>query len=140
MRRHYLIAIVTAAAIAGVAFWYASTPRTGSRVQLPVTTPVSIDISVLGRPLMTITNTDGLVGMMEMLRTGRTVEQHECKSRGTMELRFSDGQTLSMSFLPGHHFLRYEFAVRGGLFAVSRSQFLGTLKRAGVDVHKIPTG
>ena len=78
--------------------------------------------------------------MMEVLRTGRSVKQHECKHRGTMELRFADGQTLSMSFLPGHHDLHYEFAMRGGWFAVSRSRFMRALRAAGVDVHKIPTG
>jgi hypothetical protein len=139
MRRRYVIATVLAVAIAGFAYWYASSPRTGTRVQLPSSTPVAIDISVLGRPLATITNAEGLAAVMEMLRSGRSVRQHECKSRGTMELRFSDGQTLKMSFLPGHHFLHYEFAMGDGWFVVSRSRFMGALRAAGVDVHDIPT-
>jgi hypothetical protein len=139
MRRRSIIATVVAIAIAGFAYWYASAPRTGSRVQLPASTLASIDISVSGRPLTTITNADGLAAVMEVLRSGRSVEQHECKSRGRIELRFADGQTLSMSFLPGHHYLRYEFAMRGGWFAVPRSHFMSALRAAGVDVHEIPT-
>jgi len=111
----------------------------GNGVQLPVATPISIDISVWGRPLTTVTNAEGLAALMMVLRTGRSVELHECKDRGTMVLRFSDGPTLRIGFLPGHHHFRYEFAAQGGLFAVSRSQFLGALKTAGVDVQQIPT-
>jgi hypothetical protein len=56
-----------------------------------------------------------------------------------MELRFNDGQVLQVSFLPGHHSLHYEFAVSGGLYAVSRSRFIAALKAAGVDGQRIPT-
>ena len=51
-----------------------------------------------------------------------------------MILQFAEGQTLSVSFLPGHFPLRYEFAVRGQCFTVSRSRFLQALTTAGVDL------
>jgi hypothetical protein len=108
MPRRYVIAIGVAVIVAGFAYWCASTPRTGTRVQLPSSALATIDISVSGRPLTTITNAEGLAEVMAMLRTGRSVRQHESKSRGAMELRFTDGQTLKISFLPGHHF----FALR----------------------------
>jgi hypothetical protein len=140
MRRHYKIAIAAAICVAGlVCFWYDNKPLTGSRPRFPDTTPVSIDISVFGSPLTTITNVAGLTSVMGMLRSGRSVETHECKHRGRMALRFANQESLRVGFLPGHHFLRYEFDAPGGLFAVPRSQFLGALKAAGVDVHKIPT-
>ena len=139
MRRRYVIAIVTGVVLAGFAYWYASAPRTGARVQLPSGTLASIDISVVDRPLATITNADGLATVMEMLRSGRSVETHMCKNRGIMMLHFADGQSLRVSFLPGHHFLRYEFGAAGGLFSVSRSRFMGALSEAGADIQKIPT-
>jgi len=140
MRRRYTIPIVVAVIIGALASWYASEPRTGSKAQFLDGTPVSIDIAVMDRPLTTITNATAVTSVMEMLRVGRSVTPHECKSRGTMELHFADRQSVSLGFHPGHHFSRYEFAARGGMFAVSRSQFLRALKAAGVDVEKIPTG
>jgi hypothetical protein len=140
MRRRYSIAAFAIVGVLGFAFWFASAPRTGSSPEFLGDTPVSIDIAVMQRPLFTITNAVALVAVMEMLRSGRSVEAHECKSRGTMEIRFPDGHSVSLGFHPGHQFLRYEFAARGKMFAVSRSRFLGALKAAGVDVHKIPSG
>ena len=136
MRRSYQIAIVTATvAISWACCWYAATPRTGSRAELPSAPLVSIDISISDQTLAAITNTSGLRTIMEMLRSGRSVELHKCKSPGVMVLHFSDGESLRVGFRPGHHFLRYEFETPGGLFAVSRSRFVGTLRAAGVDVH-----
>ena len=142
MHRRYKV--TAAAAVLGACcfayYWYGGTPRTGARPQLPGAAPVSIEISISGRPLTTITNAAGLNSVMEMLRSGRSVEMHKCKNQGIMVLHFADGHSLRVSFLPGHHFMRYEFGTPDGLFTVSRSRFLEALRAAGVDVQKISSG
>lgn len=106
---------------------------------MPDKSPISIELGVLGQPSVAITNPAALASVMEMLRSGRSVEVHKCKDRGRMKLLFADGESLSVSLIPGHNFLRYEFGVSGELFAVSRRRFLGALQVAGVEVHRIPT-
>jgi hypothetical protein len=139
-RRYYIAAILIAVGLGVFVCWLGNSPRTGSKPEFLDRTPVSIDISVIGQSLTTLTNAAGIASVVEMLRSGRGVALHECKNRGTMVLRFADGQTLRIGFHPGHHFLRYEFAAPGGFFSVSRSRFFGALKAAGVDVREIPRG
>jgi hypothetical protein len=135
MRRRYTISIVVAMVV--IALWYVTEPRTGSRPQFLGGTPVSIDIKVMDDPSIAITNAAGVASVINMLRTGRSVRPHECKRRGRMVLNFADGSSITMGFLPGHNFLRYEFDAQGGMFTVSRSRFLGALKAAGVDINRI---
>jgi hypothetical protein len=140
MRRCYKLAIGAAAAAVGFAcYWYGGTPRTGGVPRLPET-PLAIDISVGNRLLATAANRPGLEWVMEMLRSGRSIEAHKCKSRGVMVLHFSGEKSLRVDLVPGHHFLRYEFITSDGTFAVSRSRFMKALKDVGVDVEEIPTG
>src|SRR5258705_377677 len=115
MRRSFYVVAVLVVGLGAFAYWWASSPGTGSKPQSLDRTPTSIDVSVMDRPLTTITNAAGIASVMKMLRSGRGVPRHECKSRGTMVLHFTDAQPLSVGFHPGHHFLRYEFATRGGI-------------------------
>jgi hypothetical protein len=133
--RRFIPAIVAAVSLGALAYWY----WTGSRVQVPTGTAVSIDLALLDQPLATITNSDGLTEVMKMLRSGRPAKPHACAARGTMKVRFADGQTLSVAFAPGHELSHYEFGMAGHSFFVSRSRFLESLKAAGVDVQRIPT-
>ena len=134
MRRRFIIAIIAVITLGAWACWH----WTGSSVHMPPGSAGSISISLLRQPLATITNTDGLTSIMSMLRSGRPAQQHDCVAKGTMEIRFNDGQARSVAFSPGHELAQYEFGMDGHLFVVSRSLFLESLKAAGVDVQRIP--
>ena len=86
-----------------------------------------------------ITNREGLKALTTLVRAGRsTRNNHNCAARGTINVTFTNGQTLNVGFGPGHDALTYEFGMDGHLYKTSREAFVRALETAGVATNLIP--
>lgn len=76
--------------------------------------------------------------LFAFLKTARVGMDHKCADIGTFTIRYDNGKTDVLSFLPGHDPSRYEFRFSGWLYRLPREEFFQALQDAGVDATKMP--
>src|SRR5713101_1578147 len=72
--------------------------------------------STLVRPFTLYGFSQHLHLLTDVLRSGRRTELHLCTSAAYMQVRFADGQTLSLGLGPAHDSSRYEYGMNNQLF------------------------
>jgi hypothetical protein len=75
--------------------------------------------------------------LLEALKKARWTGPHRCKSRGTLTIRYQNGEKEIIGFMPGHVSGYYEFRV-GGHYRLPKPEFYQAMKEAGIDAEQIP--
>lgn len=130
-----LTSIVRILTVAALCVCWISCSKSARHPQLSPQIPSTIDVMVGEETVGTITNALDLVSL---LRKGDWKPPHPCVARGQFLMRFPTGETVRVSFYPGHSDSEYEFAVGGEGYAVARKPLMDTLQAAGIDLERIP--
>lgn len=111
-------------------------------------TPTSIDIAIQERwvfPPNTnssvrarITSVPACVSLFELLRSARCVLGCKCIDVGSFTIRYPDGKTDTLAFLPGHDPTGYEFRDAVWQYRLPRNKFYQVLRDVGVDPTRMP--
>jgi len=136
MPRRRTFLLLTACVVGLGVWWYRAT---GSARLIPDGPPKSITVQVYDEPAMAISNLNSMRSVLKMFRAGRPAKQHNCASRGKIEIQFADGENLSMGFGPGHDGSSYEFGMKGHVFTIDLSRFMNSMQTAGFEAKKFPT-
>ena len=85
-----------------------------------------------------ITNQTACTSVLEFLGTARRGEDHKCMEIGSLTVRYNNGKTDRIRFLPGHDPERYEIRYGDWKYELPRKKFYQVLKDAGIDSTKMP--
>lgn len=129
-----LTSIVRILTVAALCFSWISCSKSARHPQLIAQIPHSVDVTVGEEAVGTITNAHDLVSL---LRQGDWKPPHPCAARGQLLMRYATGETVRVSFYPGHSDSEYEFSVGGEGYAVARKPLMDTLQAAGIDLERI---
>ena len=85
-----------------------------------------------------ITNAPACASLLALLRSARFRIDHKCAHIGVLTIRYTNGKTDTLDFLPGHDPTGYEFRFGGWLYRLPRDRFYQVLREARVDTTKMP--
>ena len=85
-----------------------------------------------------ITNSADVKNLLSIMARGGPGMAHKCKAAGWFVVRYDDGKTRHINFLPGHTFDRYEYRAGLGVRQMDRQEFLQALQRAGIRTNDFP--
>lgn len=127
----------------GLAGFLGLFPNLSRRPVFHGNSPVSIDVVAEqgdGADFYTTNLTDGVAcsNLLQVLASGRPTDYHLCPHRGWFSVRFPDGASDTIYFLPGHDQAKYEIRCESGCFAVPRQHLWEALQAVGIDVGNMP--
>jgi|ERR1041384_251196 hypothetical protein len=85
-----------------------------------------------------ITSAPDCASLFRLLRSAGRQEDHKCDDIGSFTIRYANGKTDALQFLPGHDPTGYEFRFGEKLYRLPRERLYQVLRDAGVDTAKIP--
>jgi len=121
----------------------------GSKPSFRSDAPAVIDVSVIDwaqiEPALrnnayskTIDSSSACVKILKVIAGAQKSIEHQCLTAGKITIHYSDGVSVQLGFLPGHHTSRYEFRYNGALYSMPRSQFLDVMQSVGVEKSQLP--
>jgi hypothetical protein len=121
-------------------FYIRTPPFSGSAVSTIGITMFAPDSTRDSKPMVqaSITNAPVCASLFELLRSARLRMDHKCSDIGSFTIRYSNGKTDALEFLPGHDPTGYEFRFNGWLYRLPRDRLYRVLREAGVDTTMIP--
>ena len=135
--------VIGAFVLPGVAgYFYLRSPHfsgsTATAVDITMRSPISWTAGSKVLMQASIIEAPACASLLDLLRSARIHMEHKCADIGVFTIRYTNGKTDTLNFLPGHDPTRYEFRFGGRLYRLPREHFYQVLREAGVDTTKMP--